>query len=379
MRKIKAFDIKTILLFAGLLGTGGFFCQTMGCANFFSTLMATAHNLLLNTALFILALSVLAGALGAFMAEFGILALLNWMLAPAIRLFWGLPGAAAVGAITTFVSDNPAIIALAKDKQFTSFFRRRQLPALTNFGTSFGMGLIVVAFMMSHGFFLSTFLGVAGAVVGSIVSTRLMLFLTARVVERSPREPNDSVRINPVEYLDYREIGDENLFHRFLQSMLDGGKSGLEAGLQVIPGILIICTPVMLLTLDAGTGYDGSAFQGVALLPRIGQWFSPITAFFFGFSTSDAIVFPVTALGSVGAALAVIPKFIANGIIGHNEVAVYTAMGMVWSGFLSTHIAMMDALGFRELASRAIAAHAVGGVSAGFAAHLLVLGAGALL
>ena len=46
-------------------------------------------------------------------------------------------------------------------------------------------------------------------------------------------------------------------------------------------------------------------------------------------------------------------------------------MGMCWSGYLSTHIGMMDALNSRELASKAIVSHTIGGLVAGIAAHFL--------
>ena len=54
---------------------------------------------------------------------------------------------------------------------------------------------------------------------------------------------------------------------------------------------------------------------------------------------------------------------------GANEIAVYTAMGMCWSGYLSTHVGMMDALGVRQLASKAIMSHTIGGIAAGVFAH----------
>jgi hypothetical protein len=91
----------------------------------------------------------------------------------------------------------------------------------------------------------------------------------------------------------------------------------------------------------------------------------------FGFSNPEAIAFPITALGAVGAALSLVPKFLAENIIGPNEIAVFTAMGMCWSGFLSTHVAMMDALNRRNLISTAISSHFVGGLVAGIAANII--------
>jgi hypothetical protein len=48
---------------------------------------------------------------------------------------------------------------------------------------------------------------------------------------------------------------------------------------------------------------------------------------------------------------------------------VFTAIGMCWSGYLSTHTAMLDSLGFRSLTSKAILAHTIGGLVAAFMAH----------
>ena len=60
-------------------------------------------------------------------------------------------------------------------------------------------------------------------------------------------------------------------------------------------------------------------------------------------------------------------------LIGANEIAVFTAMGMCWSGYLSTHVGMMDALGVRKLSSKAIISHTIGGIAAGMVAHFLYL------
>ncbi len=343
----------------------------MGYANFFSTIMATAHNLLINTVLFILAITVLAGAFGSFLAEFGIVALLNRILAPGIKLLWRLPGCSALGAISTYVSDNPAIIALSKDESFIGYFEDYQKPALANFGTSFGMGLVVTAFMMSQGFFLEALIGNLGAVVGSIISTRMMLRFTKKEfsIEKGHKPDNN----NPESYK-YRNIRDGGLFQRILDSLLEGGRAGLEIGAQIVPGVLVICTMVLMMTYDGGaSGYDGSANQGIAILPKIGELLSWPLKFLFGFSSPDAIAFPITALGAVGAALALIPNFISEGLIGGNDIAVFTAIGMCWSGYLSTHIAMMDSLGFRKLTQKAILSHTVGGIVAGVFAHYMFL------
>jgi hypothetical protein len=74
-------------------------------------------------------------------------------------------------------------------------------------------------------------------------------------------------------------------------------------------------------------------------------------------------------LGAVGAALGLIPNFMAAGWIDGNAIAVFTAIGMCWSGYLSTHTAMLDTLGYRKLTSKAILAHTIGGLVADIVAH----------
>ena len=370
MKKVKAFDYRTVLLLAFILGTSILYGNVMGLANFFSTIMATAHDLLINTVLFIMAITVLAGAFGSFLAEFGILALLNRVLAPGIKLLWRLPGCSALGAISTYVSDNPAIIALSKDESFIDYFEDYQKPALANFGTSFGMGLVVTAFMMSQGFFKEALIGNLGAVIGSVVSTRIMLHFTRR--EFSIDKHHKTSKDNPESYK-YRTVRDGNLFQRVLDSLLEGGKNRLEIGAQIVPGVLIICTMVLMMTFDGGAGYDGSAYQGIPILPKVGEFLAWPLKILFGFTSPNAIAFPITALGAVGAALALIPNFISEGMITGNDIAVFTAIGMCWSGYLSTHIAMMDSLGFRNLTTKAILSHTIGGVAAGVFAHYMFL------
>ena len=56
-------------------------------------------------------------------------------------------------------------------------------------------------------------------------------------------------------------------FLRFLNAILDGGKSGVEIGLAIIPGVLIISTVVMMLTVP--TNNVGATIQrGEASLMR---------------------------------------------------------------------------------------------------------------
>ena len=162
------------------------------------------------------------------------------------------------------------------------------------------------------------------------------------------------------------------MFQRVLDTVLEGGKTGVEMGLAIIPGVLIVCTFVMMLTfkMPAG-GYTGAAYEGVGFLPWLGEKLTFILEPLFGFHSAEAIAFPITALGAVGGAISLVPEFLKSGLIGANDIAVFTAMGMCWSGYLSTHIGMMDALGVRKLSSKAIVSHTIGGIAAGVIAHYL--------
>ena len=145
-----------LLIVFGIFGYLGF---KMGTANMLNTLMNTAHDLLLNTVFYIMAICVITGAIGRIFVEFGVVKLLEKILRPFMKPLFNLPGVAALGAILTFLSDNPAIISLAQDKQFSRYFKKYQFISLTNFGTAFGMGLLVIVFMVGQGFYIEPFIG----------------------------------------------------------------------------------------------------------------------------------------------------------------------------------------------------------------------------
>ena len=355
--------LAVIILLFGYLGS------KMGAANMLNTMMNTSHDLLLNTVFYLMALCVLTGAIGKIFVEFGVVKLLEKLLRPLMKPLFNLPGVASLGAVLTFLSDNPAIISLAKDKRFATYFKKYQLISLTNFGTAFGMGLLVIVFMMGQGYFAEPLVGLFGAFVGCIVSTRIMQHF---VLKAYPKY-RDEVAVVESEVVDDKSDNYKKpLFQRILDSLLDGGRSGVDVGMAIIPGVLIISTFVMLLTFgpDKVTGeFTGAARQGVELLPWIGEKLSFAFEWLFGFAVPQLIAFPITALGSVGAALGLFPEFTAEGWIDGNAIAVFTAIGMCWSGYLSTHTAMLDTLGYRKLTSKAILAHTVGGFVAGVVAH----------
>lgn len=359
-----------LLIFFGIFG---FIGSRMGMENMMNTIMRTAHDLLLYTVLYLMGITVLSGALGKLLVEFGVVRLLEKILRPLMKPLFNLPGVAALGAVLTFLSDNPAIISLANDKNFSSYFKKYQLISLTNFGTAFGMGLIVLAFMTGKGYGTGALIGLLGSVVGSIISTRLM----QRFVLKSHPEYDAPVVENiegDSEKISFKS--EEGVFLRGLNAILEGGKTGVDLGLAIIPGVLVISTFVMILTFgpNAETGtYTGAAYEGVRVLPYLAGKIDFVFKWLFGFEHPELVAFPITALGAVGAALGLIPTFIEQNFIDGNVIAVFTAMGMCWSGFLSTHTAMLDSLGYRHLTSKAIIAHTIGGFCAGIAAHLFFM------
>lgn len=355
-----------ILLFSCIGGV-------MGLPNMLNTIMHTAHDLLLNTVFYLMAICVITGALGRIFVEFGVVSLLERLLRPMMKPLFNLPGVASLGAVMTFLSDNPAIISLAKDKRFSSYFKKFQFISLTNFGTAFGMGLLVIVFMISNGYYMEPFIGLIGAFIGCIVSTRLMQRF---ILKQYPNFAEEFAAVVDEQSTEEQEqIKETSRFTRILNSLLDGGKTGVDVGLSIIPGVLIISTLVMILTFgpnDAGA-YTGAAYEGVSFLPWVAGKVNFLFDWTLGFEDPHLIAFPITALGAVGAALGLIPGFIEQGWVDGNAIAVFTAIGMCWSGYLSTHTAMLDALGYRKLTSKAILAHTIGGLAAAVSAHWIYL------
>ena len=386
--------LSPILCLLAVIGLFTYLAWVMGLANALNTIMNTAHDLLLNTVFYLMGICVITSAIGRLFVDFGVVTLLEKLLRPLMRPLFNLPGVASLGAAMTFLSDNPAIISLAKDPQFKRYFRKYEYISLTNFGTAFGMGLLVMVFMVGHGFIAAPLVGLCGAFCGCIVSTRLMQRF---ILKQYPHYKEESADETVDEGLKIKDEGQNSndsensttnvispsscvlhpssqnsTFLRILNALLDGGKAGVEVGIAIIPGVLIISTLVMVLTFGAGAdGYDGAAYQGTALLPWLAGKVSFVFDWLFGLQDPHLVAFPITALGAVGAALGLIPSFMEQGWIDGNAIAVFTAIGMCWSGFLSTHTAMLDSIGYRQLTSKAILAHTIGGLAAAFAAHWL--------
>ncbi|MBR1498084.1 MAG: hypothetical protein IJ615_00395 [Bacteroidaceae bacterium] len=356
----------------------GYLSSVMGFTNMLNTIMRTAHDLLLNTVFYLMAMCVLTGALSRIFSVFGVVDLLQRMLKPVLRPLFNLPGVSSAGALMTFLSDKPAIISVAKNPQFSRYFKRYQHISLVNFAGSYAMGLLVIIFMMGHGFYTEPLYGLVGAIIGSIISTRLMQRL---ILKEHPEYLDEDVIADKEQEMatgKYETHPDEDsrqtLFVRVLDALLDGGKTGVEVGLAIIPGVLIISTFVMTLTFgaDSETGtYTGEAYQGTELLPLLAGKLGFVIRWLFGFDAAELVAFPITALGTVGAALGLIPEMMTKGIIDSNAIAVFTAMGMCWSGFLSADAATLDSLGYRHFISRSFTCTLVAGLSAGIITHWL--------
>ncbi len=364
-------------IFLGLMGgVFALFSYRMGFVNALSTAMQTAFFLLKDTVLFLAAIAVLAGALAGLMQEFGVVALIDRLLTPLMAPLFGMSGAASIGAITTYMSDNPAILTLAADKNYLRYFKKYQIPALTNLGTGFGMGAIITTFVLGlsaldgNNYAPAALVGNLGAVIGSIISTRLMLRFTRRSFGADAMSQGDG---GVPLARDYRVVRQGSVASRFLEAMLDGGKVGVQMGIDIVPGVLVICTFVMMLSGGPADGarYTGVAYEGIGLLPAIGEKLEFILRPLFGLQSPQSIAVPITALGSSGASLSLISRLVGEKLANAHDIAVFTAMCMCMSGYLSTHVAMMSALGYSRLTGKAILSHSVGGLCAGIAAHLI--------
>ena len=294
-----------------------------------------------------------------------------------MKPIFGLPGASAMGIMATFLSDNPAILALADDVSFKRYFKKYQLPALTNLGTGFGMGLIILTFMIGltsptgESFGGAALVGILGAAIGSAISVRIMLIFTKKEfgTEEEAYEGKDTSTM----VSELRIIREGSTMNRVMNALLDGGKQGVTLGLEIIPGVLIICTLVMMLTNSAPNGYTGAAYEGIGLLPSLFSNINFILKPLFGFTSVECITVPITALGAAGAAIGLIPSLVTKGLAHGNDIAVFTAMCMCFSGYLSTHVAMMSVLKFPKLTGKSIIAHTIGGLCAGISANIIYL------
>ena len=126
LRKIYKKIPSGILCLIIVFGLFGYLGAKMGTPNMLNTVMNTAHDLLLNTVFYLMAICVITGAIGRIFVEFGVVALLEKLLRPLMKPLFNLPGVSSLGAVLTFLSDNPAIITLSQDKKFSCYFKKYQ-------------------------------------------------------------------------------------------------------------------------------------------------------------------------------------------------------------------------------------------------------------
>ena len=374
-RMVKAVSVGTFVTLGIFILLFAYLGAKMGMDVVFSVMMKTGHDVLMNTSFYIMAVAILAGAAASIMSEFGVIALVNKIISPVMRPLFGLPGAAALGAVTTYISDNPAILSLAEDEGFDKYFTPAEKATYTNLGTTFGMGLIVTAYMLSLGseYFVAVLVGNIGAIVGGIVSVRVMLMIAKKYYKEDRKF---HVTIKKEDGPELRSIRNGSSFERFMSCMMDGAKSGVTLGLACASGTVLICTFVMILTFGpsgAEGEYLGVAYEGVALLPKIGGIFTPVANLLWGFDTAELLAYPFTALGAVGSAMGLTQGFIDKGIADAGTVATFTGMGICMSGFLSTHIGMLDTLKQNHFVKPAIACQLLGGAVAGTVSFYLFM------
>ena len=98
------------------------------------------------------------------------------------------------------------------------------------------MGLLVIVFMASQGYYAAPLIGLLGACFGCVCSTRLMQRFVLKAYPQYATE--DAVSKEDIEEEEKEEGAQEEktVFIRLLNAMLDGGRSGVEVGIAILPG-----------------------------------------------------------------------------------------------------------------------------------------------
>src|SRR3712207_9569639 len=92
-KKVKAISLETFVFLVIFIGGFAWVGHIMGVGYMFKTMMATAHDLLLQTVFFIMAMAVISGAFRGLFLEFGAVSLVYKIFCsffrPILGLSWG--------------------------------------------------------------------------------------------------------------------------------------------------------------------------------------------------------------------------------------------------------------------------------------------------
>ena len=101
------------------------------------------------------------------------------------------------------------------------------------------MGLIVIVFMLGQGYFAEPLIGFVGACVGCIVSTRCMQHFVIKAYPQYLTE--NALDAETFEKQVERPLHEEekSVFLRTLNSLLDGGKTGVDVGVALFQECLL--------------------------------------------------------------------------------------------------------------------------------------------
>ena len=382
----KEVSTETFVLGIVLVAAIVYMCCAMGISNFASCLMKTAFDLLINTCFYIMAIAVIMGTLASLFTEFGVTALINKIISPLMKPLFGLPGCFSLAAVACFLSDCPAGIPFVNDPGFARYAKRYQAVSVNCLGFTFGMNLIVSTYFLAKGeeFIPAVIIGNIACLLGGIVAVRLMLHWAKKQYGKDAEALDVLVELGETEgectvfTPGQRQIRPGSVVDRILNCINDGGKAGVKLGMDIIPGVLVICTIVMILTFGPSTVdgvqvYTGAAYEGVALLPKVGELLSFVLTPLFGFSSAECISLPLVSLGAVGSAMGLADTLFQQGLANVHDIATFIGIGCCYAGFLGGVAFMMEGVHAKELSLKCAAAQAIGGVVAGVIANYAYL------
>ena len=196
--------------------------------------MHTAHDLLLNTVFYLMGICVVTGAIGRLFVEFGVVKLLENILRPLMRPLFNLPGVAALGATMTFLERQPRHHLPLAGPPFLPLFQEIPIHLADQLRNRFRDGAA------GHGVH-----GRAGLLhrAGHRPFRRLLRLHrvdSPHAVFRHQGLPSFAVEdavVNRAGKLEEEEekVETKSVFIRTLNSLLDGGRTGVDVGIAIIP------------------------------------------------------------------------------------------------------------------------------------------------